>query len=173
MGGNGCHCGRPRGNGLRPVAFARQFYSLTRRGAHGALSASAGIAPATQRGLGRRLAVVARYAQRLQVGPIEARTAILDRHHVVDHNGRDGHPSCPARDTHRVRAQIRRATLLPGHRLVEAELRIERAPGATVIAMRPSTMCGAEAGRREHSRASWEAARRRRSTWHQIFRLAS
>ncbi len=116
-----------------------------------------GLAPAGS--LSGRLAVVARDAERLQVGPIKAGTAVLERHHVINHPSRNQAAvglTCQAQGAF---AKYRRPQRPPVPGLVEADRGIKTTPGPPVVTVRAGSVLGTKARACQHRPAAWVPAR--------------
>lgn len=111
-----------------------------------------GLAPACS--LSGRLAVVTRDAERLQVGPIKAGTAVLERHHVINHPRRNQAAvglTCQAQGAFTKHRGPQRPPV-PG--LVEAHLSIKATPGPPVVTVRAGSVLGTKAGACQHRPAA-------------------
>ena len=88
---------------------------------------------------------MARNAERLQVGPIKAGTAVLERHHVIHHPSRNQAAvglTCQAQGAF---AKYRRPQRPPVLGLVEADFGIKTTPCPPVVTVRAGSVLGTKA----------------------------
>jgi len=102
---------------------------------------------------------VARDAERLQVGPIKAGTAVLERHHVIHHPSRNQATVVPTRQAHGAFTKHRSPKHPPVLGLVEADLGIKATPGPSVITVCAGSVLGAKARACQYRPAAGVAAR--------------
>lgn len=88
---------------------------------------------------------MARDAERLQVGPIKAGTAVLERHHVINHPSRNQATVVLARQAQGAFTKHRRPQHPPALGLVEADLSVKATPGPPVVTVRAGSVLGTKA----------------------------
>jgi hypothetical protein len=102
-----------------------------------------GLAPAGS--LSGRLAVVASDAERLQVGPIKAGTAVFKRHYVIHHPSQNQATVGLTGKAQRAFAKHRSPQHPPRPALVKAHFGIKDTSGPPVVTVRAGSVVGAKA----------------------------
>ena len=95
--------------------------------------------------LSGRLAVVASDAERLQVGPIKAGTAVFKRHYVIHHPSQNQATVGLTRKAQRAFTKHRSPQHPPRPALVKAHFGIKDTSGPPVVTVRAGSVLGAKA----------------------------
>ena len=109
---------------------------------------------------------MARDAERLQVGPIKAGTAVLERHHVINHPSRNQATVVLARQAQGAFTKHRRPQHPPVLGLVEADFGIKASPSPPVVTVRAGSVLGTKARACQYRPASRVSARCRGTSGH-------